>query len=47
MRRGVVDSISELLSVLTDVFPWYGNLEVLTKVKDGDREISVVWFRNV
>ena len=47
MRRGFVDSTSGGLSVLTDVFSWYGDLEVLIKIQDGDREISVMWFRNV
>ena len=47
MRRGAVDSTSGGLSVLTDVFPWYVDLEVLIKIEDGDREMSVVWFRNV
>ena len=46
MRRGVADSISERLSVLTDFYPWYGDVEVLIKVQDMDHEISVVWFRN-
>ena len=45
--KAVVDSISKRLSLLSDVFPCYGDLEVLIKVEDGDREISVVWFRNV
>ena len=47
MRRGVVYSIGERLSVLTGVFPRDGHLEVLVEVDYGDHEISDVWFRNV
>ena len=43
MRWGVVDSFSERLSVLTNVYPWY-DLEVVIKVKDRDHEISVMRF---
>ena len=45
MWHGVVDSIGERLSVVTDLFSGDGNLEVLAKIEYGDREISVVWFR--
>ena len=42
MRWGVVDS-SERLSELSNVYPWYGDLGVLIKVEDRDREISITW----
>ena len=44
---GVVYSIGEQLSVLTDVFPRDGDLEVLIEDECGNHEISVVWFTNV
>ena len=37
VRWSVVNSITKGLSVLTNVYPWYGNLEVLLKV--GNREV--------
>ena len=42
MWHGVVDSIGERLSVVTDLFSGDGNLEVLAKIEYGDREISVI-----
>ena len=46
MRWGVVDSICERLSELANGYPWYGDLEVLIKVEERNREISV-GFSNV
>ena len=31
---------------LTNVYPWFGNLEVLTKADDRDLEISIVGYSN-
>ena len=46
VRRDFVASCSEELSVFANVFSGDDDLGVLIEVENGNREISVLWFRN-